>query len=76
MIRRYNRFQIFRAMLFLVGGLVCYFLAWLFFRYVPVIITYQFGIPFPERAAVLVAALCLAAVSFSGYRTWRAGGGL
>jgi hypothetical protein len=76
MIRRYNRYQIFRAVLCLAGGLFCYFLAWLFFRHVPVLIAYQFRIPFPERAAVMVAALGLAAVSFSGYRSWRAGGGL
>lgn len=76
MIRRYNRYQIFRAALFLAGGLFCYFLAWLFFRYVPVLIAYQFKIPFPDQAAVMVAVLGLAAVSFSGYRRWRAGGGL
>ena len=76
MIRRYNCYQQFRALLYLVGGFICYFLAWLFFRYIPVLIAYQFGIPFSERAAVIVAGLGLAAVSFSGYRRWQAGGGL
>lgn len=76
MIRRYNRYQQFLTACFLLGGLFCYFLAFLFFRHVPVFIAYQFGIPLSSGMANTVAALGLAAVSFSGYRSWRAGGGL
>ncbi len=76
MIRRYNRYQLFRAALYLIGGILCYYLAWLFFRHVPVLIAYQFKIPFSAQASLTVAVLGLAAVSFSGYRSWRAGGGL
>lgn len=76
MIRRYNRYQLFLTACFLLGSLVCYFLAFLFFRHVPVLIAYQFGIPYSTGMANTVAALGLAAVSLSGFRSWRAGGGL
>jgi hypothetical protein len=76
MIRRYNHYQQLLSMCFLLGGLFCYFLAFLFFRHVPVLIAYQFGIPFSSGMANTAAALGLAAVSFSGYRSWRDGGGL
>ncbi len=48
----------------------------MFFRYVPVLIAHQFSIPFSNQMANSTAVLGLAAVSFSGYRRWRAGGGL
>lgn len=76
MIRRYNRHQRFLTACLLLGGVFCYFLTFLFFRYVPVFIAYQFAIPFSNGMANTVAALGLTAVSFSGYRSWRAGGGL
>lgn len=76
MIRHYNRCQRFLAACFLIGGLFCYFLAFLFFRLVPAFIASQFSVPFSNGMANTVALLGLAAVSFSGYRRWRTGGGL
>lgn len=76
MIRRYNFHQMLRAAFYLTGGLLCYFLAYLFFRHVPVFIGHQFGFPLSTTAACGVAAFGVAAVSSSGYRSWRAGGGL
>ena len=76
MIRRYNFHQVLRALFHLVSGLLCYFLAYLFFRYAPEFICHQFDIPLSTKAANGAAALGLAVVTFSGYRSWRAGGGL
>ena len=76
MIRRYNRRQTLMALLCLLGGLMCCGLTWLFFRYVPAHAAWQFGFKWPSAISNSVAAVSLAVVFFSGYRTWRAGGGL
>ncbi|MES2660368.1 MAG: hypothetical protein V4689_17220 [Verrucomicrobiota bacterium] len=76
MIRRYNLRQTSMAFLCLLGGVICCALTWLFFRYVPAYAAWQFGFNWSSETANGVAILCLAAVFFSGYRTWRTGGGL
>jgi len=64
------------AVMSLVGGLICFFLAYLFFRYAPAFISQSFGYPLSSSVAEMVAALGLLAVVFSGYRTWKNKGGL
>ena len=76
MICRYNRAQWVRAGFALVGGLACFFMAYLFFRYLPAFVAWQLGCPWNPVPAWIVTALGLGAVAFSGYRIWRAGGGL
>ncbi len=76
MIRRYNFRQKLLAALALLGSTFCYFLTWLFFRYVPALAFHQFGFPLSEGMANLVAVLGLVVTTWSGYRTWQAGGGL
>jgi hypothetical protein len=76
MIRRYNRHQTIMAVLCLLGGIVCCFLTWVFFRYVPPFAAWQFGFKWSPAVSNTVATLGVAAVFLSGYRTWRAGGGL
>ncbi|MBL9145808.1 MAG: hypothetical protein JNM99_19165 [Verrucomicrobiaceae bacterium] len=76
MISRYNRSQLILGSVALVGGLFCFFLAYLFFRYVPGFISKSFGYPLSPMMAQLVAGLGLLAVAFSGYRTWKNKGGL
>lgn len=76
MIARYNRRQITLAVLAVIGGLACYGLAWLFFRYLPPFIADALGPPWPQKTCVLVASACLAVITFSGWRTWKAGRGL
>jgi hypothetical protein len=76
MIRRYNQTQTIKAIFFLIGGVCCCWLAFLFFRYLPVFVAWQFGHALPASVAVGIGMLGLAAVWFSGYRTWKAKGGL
>ena len=76
MIDRYNRIQIGRAILAVFGGLLCSWLAYLFFRYVPPWVARQFGHPISPLAATTIGILGLAVAFFSGYRTWKGRGGL
>lgn len=76
MISRYNRTQTVKAILLTIGGLFCCWIAYLFFRYVPVFLGWQFGHALPTQIAVGIGILGLAASWFSGYRTWKARGGL
>ena len=76
MIDRYNRNQIIRAILAIIGGLLCSWLAYLFFRYMPAWVAAQFGHPFSSGGAVVVGLSGMAVVFFSGYRTWKGRGGL
>lgn len=76
MIRRYNLHQTMMAILCLSGGAICCVLTWLFFRHVPAFAAWKFGFKWPSAISNGVAAVSLAVVFFSGYRTWRAGGGL
>lgn len=76
MIRRHNLKQVLLAILAAGGGLICYFLAYLFFRHIPALASSQFGFPMTPTVAAAVAAAGVLAVSLSGYRVWKAGGGL
>lgn len=76
MIRRYNRHQILMTVLAVAGGLACYFLAYLFFRYVPAFGARQFGFHVSSGMENAISIGCLIALTFSGWRTWQAGGGL
>lgn len=76
MIRRYNRSQLLFSVVSLIGGSFCFFLAYLFFRYVPAFISSSFRFPLTTVTAEALAALGLLAVALSGYRTWKNKGGL
>src|SRR5581483_10615683 len=76
MIQRYNRIQILLATFAVIGGLLCTWLTYLFFRYLPAFVAAQFGHPLSPIAATMVGIAGLAAAYFSGYRLWKAGGGL
>ncbi len=75
MIARYNFIQIVRALLALVGGLISFYLAYLFFRYMSAFVAWNFHSAWSPQTAKLIAYLCLVLISVSGYRTWRTGGG-
>jgi hypothetical protein len=75
-IRRYNRSQTIKAIFLIVGGLFCCGLAFLFFRYLPAFLASQFRYTLSTPLAVGIGFLGLAAAWFSGYRTWKARGGL
>ena len=76
MISRYNRSQAIKAVLFAIGGLGCCWLAYLFFRYVPVFLAWQFGQKLSATAAVGIGLLGVGSAWFSAWRTWKARGGL
>ena len=76
MIRRYNLSQTIKAILLIVGGLFCCWLAFLFFRYLPAFLASQFRYTLSTTVAVGIGFFGLAAAWFSGYRTWKARGGL
>lgn len=75
MIARFNIAQTLLAILCFVGGVVCFYLAYLFFRYMPAFVAWQFGHPLSLRAASIVAGSALLIVALSGYRVWRKRGG-
>jgi hypothetical protein len=71
MISEFNRGQIVFGVLSFLGGLLCYALAWLFFRYGAAIVLHAVG--FSTTTAPWVAAVALAGITFSGWRTWQNG---
>ena len=75
MISRYNKIQTVKAIFFTIGGLFCCWLAYLFFRYVPVFIGYQVDYMLPIPLAVGIGLFGLAVSCFSSYRLWKARGG-
>jgi len=76
MIRRYNQSQTIKAAFLVIGGLFCCWLAYLFFRYLPAFLVALFGYTLSTAVNVGIGFLGLAAAWFSGYRTWKARGGL
>lgn len=60
----------------MMSGLACCFLTFLFFRYLPAFIASLFRAPLSTSVAVGIGFLGLGAAWFSGYRTWKARGGL
>lgn len=76
MINRYNRKQIILSAFAAIGGFVCCYLTYLFFRYVPAFVAAEFGYRMTSSMSVASGLLGLAAAFFSGYRVWQRGGGL
>ena len=76
MIHRYNHSQTLKAVLYIIGGLVCCSLAYLFFRYLPVFVAWQFHYALPTAVAIGIGLAGEAVTWFSGYRTWKSRGGL
>lgn len=76
MIRRYNRSQIAKAVILTFGGFIFCWVAYLFFRYVPVFVCWELHYSLPAPVAVSIGIAGLAVAWFSGYSTWRARGGL
>jgi hypothetical protein len=74
-IARFNITQTLLALLCLVGGVVCFYLAYLFFRYLPAFVAYNFGHPLSAQVANAVAGAALVLISLSGYHVWRKRGG-
>jgi hypothetical protein len=75
MIARFNLKQTLLAFLCLIGGIVSYGLAYLFFRYLPAFVAGNFGHPFSSTTANIVAGVALLLVTVSGYRVWLKRGG-
>ncbi|MFO1483937.1 MAG: hypothetical protein U1F71_11310 [Verrucomicrobiaceae bacterium] len=73
MIAAYNRSKILLGIFCVAGSLVCFALAWLFFRYASALILSSFG--YPTGWAVWIAALAIVALSVSGYLQWKRGQG-
>lgn len=73
MISEFNRSQVVWGVLGLAGSVVCYVLAWLFFRYGVTMALHAFG--FSTGAAPWLAFAALGGISFSGWRTWKNGAG-
>ncbi len=73
MIAAYNRSKMIRGALCLLGGVLCYTLAWLFFRYASAMALYTFGVS--TKQAFVIAVLAMTGVSWSGYFTWKRGKG-
>lgn len=76
MIGQYNLAQCFKACFAVVGGLLCFGLAYFFFRYMPAFVMGSFGYPLSTQIANLAAFAALIALWFSGYRVWSQRGGL
>ena len=65
MISRYNSSQIIIGLLSALGSIVCYGAAWLFFRYMPAWVAYNFHWKVPPYTFPILAMVLLAAVSWS-----------
>jgi hypothetical protein len=73
MISAYNRSKIIRGLLCVVGSLVCYVLAWLFFRYASSWVLGSFRVSISWATWIAVAVLI--GITVSGYSTWKHGQG-
>lgn len=76
MISRYNQSQTIKAVFLVVGGLLSCCLAYLFFRYLPAFLASQFRYTLSTSVFVVIGLFGVAVAWFSGYRTWKARGGL
>ena len=76
MIDRYNRTQFIKALLCLVGGVICCCIAYAFFGLVPSLVSTLFGYKLPAIAKPLIGLLGLGIAFISGYQTWKNKGGL
>lgn len=75
MIRKYNLSQTVMGIACIPAGMIGYACAWLFFRHLPGYALRCFGFHPGTDWLNLAAALILVAISASGYRLWRNGGG-
>ncbi len=75
MISRYNFQQLALGLACLLGSVIGYGAAYLFFRYVPVFIAYELREPIAPWIVPVSVALGLLVVTFSGYRVWHKQGG-
>jgi len=75
MISRYNRTQTLKALLSILGGGLCLWMAYLFFRYIPALIAHLYGGAIPPTAVHGIVAAGMLIVLLSGYRLWKAKGG-
>lgn len=57
----------------LLGSLVCYFLAWLFFRYASALVLEMFR--YSTQWAVVIGIAALGVITWSGFHTWKRGEG-
>lgn len=76
MISRYNASQTIWAICALLAGMLCYGLAYLFFRYLPPFVASRFGWSLPDSLSIGIAVAALVLISWSGYRNWKRRGGL
>ncbi|MBK8093655.1 MAG: hypothetical protein IPK32_17180 [Verrucomicrobiaceae bacterium] len=73
MIAAYNRSKIIRGVFCLLGSLVCYVLAWLFFRYATALVLDSFG--YSTEWAIWLGVIGLLGITWSGFHTWKRGQG-
>jgi hypothetical protein len=74
-ILRFNILQIVAGAACLVGSLIGYGAAYIFFRYAPAFISHQFRLGWPGWVFSLFSAVMLVVITFSGYRLWKKRGG-
>lgn len=73
MIAAYNRSKILRGVFSILGSVVCFALAWLFFRHAFEWLLHSFGLA--TGWAPWITGLALAGICASGHATWKRGQG-
>lgn len=76
MIKRYNLSQLTKAAFSLILGTLAVLLTFVFLRFAMSMLSWGFRLDWSGGLCDLLAMAGLALVGFSGYRTWRAKGGL
>jgi len=76
MIQRYNRSQTLRAIFSLFIGLVALLVPFIFLRLAAAMGSYAFGLEWSDGLCDFIGLAGVVLVSISGYRTWKAKGGL
>lgn len=73
MIVAYNRLQIFKGIFLILASIICYGLAWLFFKYGLTLVFHNLAVSVTWVPWLSLAAL--AAITWGGYRQWQKGDG-
>ncbi len=73
MLAAYNRSQILKAVFLALAGVICYLIAWVFFKFGLMMIFSGFRLPMVWVPWLTVGALLV--ITGSGYRQWQQGGG-
>lgn len=73
MISAYNRSQIFKAAFLALAGVICYLIAWVFFKYGLTMVFRSFRLPIVWVPWLTWAALLV--ITVSGYSQWQQGDG-